>query len=1043
MPFGTYYSSVELSDGGMPLLVGVGKKLCVVGSQKQFLASHYDLIKNFVNKGPNHILATFRRIPNYEYWEKYMCPEIMSKNYEITHTYEDELDNDNVDEFKKYTTGIVGERLTFSWVPKKTKLDPELFKNIMGNSDIVYRFDYSYDVIKDKQLLFDDLKKTSKEVAAYLPKSFKIELAGTTTNGTLVEDLIREVEKIVVSEKLEGPYLVKGTLTSAGQHIFGFNPSLGGIDWKSALDVSMTDYYRKNPFPPEEYLRGWQISEFIESIKIEPIGGHYSSILEDERGNSVKLRYYVVPYSMNNKLYIYVFDKPDPDIYPGLLIAWQIYHREYIISNGSVLTDRYVKTDSYDQLVEDIQAFIKEKIPSFLDQLKQIMKALLLSGLLKGCFNFDKSSTVPPTCFTIWALDIIPTKTGVKLLEINSQPVLQYDFADYIYKPIYEIIFEKLITAANAENIVSLDDEVVRSNVTDNVSEKLVVLEKYFRIKEVNNYFVKLFDRVAGLDMAAGDVANYLELNLENLLDRFTYFIGSKRAKLYGIDFEGLYEKKSMKDVHFFEAMVKARSFVKGDYKWELLSFIFGLRNINLFAYRKLIDRAGRSISIKFNEKVEILHSDLWSKLGVRGLRKAMMKLTGSPMMDDSDLTPKEISCIVLKNGEVVGDLGNAVETLLLKADLPNNGINILSLLDIPGAGNSEASGEDLGVFSYDKGLRESTNVDMGVINEIRGGINDVMFQYFVNGRQKFELMKLIYGMFSETFEGYNRKRGGVVKFVFKGGGFINLIYARLKKIVPVESLVGLEKYFKNVDLDFGVYILREKVGDIEIVHKGLREINSDLADNTNKRKIDAIVGKIRELNRNISDGERDIERLRVQIAASDNDFSVKSYQKTMLGKLERIGVQRESVGALRGALKPLIDQQTKKYKGDVFLLKYNIVVEEVRILTYLLLGRIRVAILSFFGMEYDYLGSETVRKILGHKFGKIGKVEDSCFYNVGVKAPMEYSYRSDIFRNRVGVAQPVSLLHKWTGRERQFESRGIDVKQDVNFHKIVFRGEL
>jgi hypothetical protein len=1061
MSIGTYYlgADYDIKNANTLISYSTDDDLCSIRNVRKFGGTHVQLLENLFKYGPNHIHETYNIEPKYIKWVNYRCDKTNDGEKKVNiKKYDPSTDFETIIPDTKYlyqlSENVIPDskdKLTFSFIASNT---PSKWSNIALNSNITYRFDYDYKAIKDKQLLFDMLNdsitkklrqdadnKESKQIKEYLEKyipmsyNFEIQESSLTTIDRFCLDLIFNAMRQTVENDLHGKWLIKATLSSLGKHIFGFNTDdltqdertfitnnpygdpriLMNTDLFKKLMIELKDYYSTDKFFNEEkhLLRKWQLAEYVEAIKInrrkvlrmEHDNTREYEILINEVNHSLKLRLYFIVYSKNNKNYIYIYDKYDTTIFDGLTTDEDIYNRDMFISNSSQIMNNYSRDDDYTNMSNETQFYLDTQYPNLKTHIRNIAQVLISNQeIFVGCLSFKNKSKAPKTCFTIMAADIIPTEDGAKLLEMNSMPVLQYTTPDHIYKPIYEIIFENIITEETAQNIVCQDMKEVITP-TYNSDDYKENIKKRASVKNILSslemFFTKLY---YNMDYRGSEITLaklIYDLNMDMYISIFKEVLG----RLYNLPF---YSIKINNIINTYNGLVLTYvSILLNDIKFAynpkikpLIGLIYQYKNLNEPNFNKIIKILNMPIdegnqwynyggkltsnlreikTIKNNIKYSISDIVTQNKLGHK--YSSIEKTTRN--------TSKNILKYVTKHISPINT--NTITNDILDAPLVNNIFdNKVRSSDSKEDNKTDSEIIETTVDSY---LGEENKLDeksINIMKKAKSNLDNIIFKNFINEDQSFNLIKLINNIFNETFTKYNEKRNNCVKVIFKGGSMIKFFYNKLKNINDYEKITYFNKYFNTSDIDFDISIDYSKIDSIEYKH--LNKINIDINNNSISENEKSIRQNDLKIN---------LEKGKLRVARQTNIPQINKEIK----RLEQLNQQ------LTNSNKSLKEQIIKDTQSS----QIERITKEVRLITYLLLNKIRFALMTTFELNYDNLDTTSIEKILRDNIDGTD-IEAICFGNISTDQLYNSASSPDLFVNRKGKILKTNITDSLIG---------------------------
>lgn len=563
---GIYYfnilKEVKYNDSSKPLITK-NFLICSNDYGRGFDISVYQLFNNMLINGPHYLIIN-KLLPDYINWKKLRC--CMDKDPTCV--------GNNINKIKN---------IDFLWI-SSMKI-PFLKKNI----EILFRGDAlikktNYNLLINKNLFYNILKMNNGE--QFIPKYWIIVL--NKNDYTDIDDFnldnfhdlcnkyanifINIIRKITINDEkdiINKMLLLKYAKGSLGDMIFGLiikeNTDKAYNDTIEKLTKELIGYFEENinDITKISLFGEWQLSYYIKSVsfnslicneaKINILNNNILDIIKYIP--ALKIRYYITIFYSDDLSFSIILHKiMDTDIITQYINNDEdIYDRYKFISNINSLYEIYSKlfNENYDILInnyKNYQLFLYnclniycntyscnnesgvDKIHNQEKKITEILYNTLFELYNTKCFS---TTNIIKSCFEIFAIDIIiDTNLNIKILEINSLPVIQNGYAYYLGNDIYPLIFEKVIAGNHEYNEINNDLGFIEHNDFIMVGKKKSLLDiiKTTTIKKNNfDYLIHASEYVDIISKNINDSEKQINNIVSNLIEIYRRGFNNKQ----------------------------------------------------------------------------------------------------------------------------------------------------------------------------------------------------------------------------------------------------------------------------------------------------------------------------------------------------------------------------------------------------------------------------------------------------------------------------------------------------------------------------------
>lgn len=332
----------------------------------------------------------------------------------------------------------------------------------------------------------------------------------------VIRHVLEILKKEVPDDQLKQKpaWVLKDSNSSVGEGIFGFylfrnaEMRLDETKIENMFVTQIVNYFNLPKYTAHYkkisniFLLGyfgdaeWMICEFIDSVKIKNLENYNvtQNALKDIapywnnffNGSRLKLRAYFCPIieydsvTLEKHVFGWLYPNLDVDYLQTIgsgNLENDMWDRTKIISNESSgiiqeeiqrLIHEVNMLEVDDLVLQNVCNFVKDNGYDYVhDQIKEICKNVILPEFQLGCTNdpkyynkdvvdYARSTGKTFKCFNITALDlIIDENLNVYFLEINTSPVVQKYYPDYVYGGLYTVA----IDGKHDANMIYLDKE--------------------------------------------------------------------------------------------------------------------------------------------------------------------------------------------------------------------------------------------------------------------------------------------------------------------------------------------------------------------------------------------------------------------------------------------------------------------------------------------------------------------------------------------------------------------------------------------------------
>lgn len=502
-----------------PLVISDIKR-CSIKYGSKFDVSMYMLFKSMFLYGPYYI-TLHKLLPRYAYWKQLTCCAITKTN----------CPDNNINKIKYIDFLWKNDYIDEKEMNLDNKKIDILFRAYKINDKVPIK-NNSYPgvrILNHKNFFYNFLRQNGGN--NFLPNYWIIRL-GNIKNGNeekdfkninennindlcnfYADEFINAILKIPDTDSIfNRMLLLKYPIGSLGNLIFGLFINKDDIETtKRNLINELVTYFsnKNNDFRKTTFFIDWQLSYYIKSISFDEEICKRVKIEMDINGNNIlnkitdipsfKVRYYFTLFFSNKMKFLIILHKVmDTDIIVNSVININdIYDRNKFISNinyndiKSILFDNSIYTNNNN--FRTYQTFLEKCFGIYCktyfnicgnkygydiinENEKQLIEIFYNASTKlfgDGCPNNFENTEIN-NCFTIIAMDvIIDSELNIKILEINTNPVIQGGYSYVIGEDIYSILFEKIIV-----------DEY---RIFDNDNLRIIENDNYFIMGEKNN----------------------------------------------------------------------------------------------------------------------------------------------------------------------------------------------------------------------------------------------------------------------------------------------------------------------------------------------------------------------------------------------------------------------------------------------------------------------------------------------------------------------------------------------------------------------------